>query len=138
MGGPICHIPTDTPISQPSPVTFPSIPTPDGTLAGIMNTLLAMKMAIELLSGQNSHAPNRTSFVQGPPPAGAPRGGVKPPPKSSPQKPARWTESGRTTQKVRVFNPDDHNQFVDVLRINTLTLADGVTGESWFWARGGE
>jgi hypothetical protein len=49
--------------------------------------------------------------------------------------PIRWKESKRTTEVVRVFNPNDHSQFVDVERINQLTMTDGVTGESWSWSR---
>lgn len=37
-----------------------------------------------------------------------------------------WTEQSRVTQTVRVENPDDEDQYVDVERISTVTLSDGV------------
>lgn len=38
-------------------------------------------------------------------------------------------EVSRETDTVRVFNPDDENQWVDVLRITSLTVRNGSTGE---------
>ena len=37
-----------------------------------------------------------------------------------------WTETSRTTSVVRVFNPADSDQYVDVDRIDTVTLADAA------------
>jgi len=48
---------------------------------------------------------------------------------------AVWRETGRVTEMVRVFNPTDHTQYVDVERINRLTMADQVTGQVWEWNR---
>jgi len=41
-----------------------------------------------------------------------------------------WEEAGRTTKSVRIFNPADATQYVDVDRIETVTLINQVTGES--------
>lgn len=39
----------------------------------------------------------------------------------------------RTFQTVRVFNPDDSNQWVDVQQITGLTFVDPVTGRTLTW-----
>lgn len=39
----------------------------------------------------------------------------------------------RTYQTVRVFNPDDTSQWVDVLQITGLTFVDPVTGRTLTW-----
>lgn len=39
----------------------------------------------------------------------------------------------RTYQTVRVFNPDDPNQWVDVLQITGLSFIDPVTGRTLLW-----
>jgi hypothetical protein len=44
-----------------------------------------------------------------------------------------WTETGRVTQTERVFNPDDKSQWVDVERINQLTMTQEATGDVLQW-----
>lgn len=39
----------------------------------------------------------------------------------------------RTYQTVRVFNPEDTSQWVDVLQITGLTFVDPVTGRTLVW-----
>ena len=48
--------------------------------------------------------------------------------------PEQWTEVERTTTTVRVENPDDATQYVDVERIETITfsLADSTRVELTF------
>jgi hypothetical protein len=41
----------------------------------------------------------------------------------------------RVTEKVRLTNPDDKEQYVDVLRINKLVMRNENTGELWVWER---
>lgn len=41
--------------------------------------------------------------------------------------------SARTTKTVRVYNPDDKEQFVDVKQITGLVFLDGVTGRTLTW-----
>ena len=45
----------------------------------------------------------------------------------------QWVEQSRTTQTVRIYNPNDKEQWVDVERINSLTFADDNTGGLWQW-----
>ena len=51
------------------------------------------------------------------------------------QHPSRWMEKSRVTVKVRVYNPDDHEQYVDVEQIDQLTMIDQITGATWVWQR---
>jgi len=49
----------------------------------------------------------------------------------------RWVERERTVQNVRIFNPNDNSQYVDVVRIVKLIMEDVITGELWWWELGG-
>ncbi|KJS40353.1 MAG: hypothetical protein VR70_05780 [Rhodospirillaceae bacterium BRH_c57] len=69
-------------------------------------------------------APPRREY--GPPPIG--EEDDDPPPAG----PAVWTEIARTTSTVRVENPEDPEQYVDVERVETL-LMRGPGGEQVEW-----
>jgi hypothetical protein len=49
----------------------------------------------------------------------------------------RWVERERVSQNVRIFNPSDRSQYVDVVRITKLVMEDVLTGELWWWELGG-
>lgn len=118
--GPVCHIPPQTiTTEQPPPLNLPSIPPAGPTLQSLTATVNAMRQVILFLSGQRG--PQGAQGAQG-----------KPAKKDPPQ---RWTESARTVETVRVFDPNDSSVYVDVERINNLTMKDGVTGEVWTWDR---
>lgn len=55
--------------------------------------------------------------------------------KSNELKKTQWEEVTRTLKIVRVENPNDSTQFVDVEQINSLTMRDRKTGEVWKWTR---
>lgn len=115
---PVCHIPPATSVDQPGPVAIPAIPPATPNLASLVATVNAMRQVIIFITGQQGPAG----------PQGAAGGGAK-------TKPVRWTEESRSTEKVKIYNPDDNTQFVEIERINKLTMQDGVTGESWTWSR---
>jgi hypothetical protein len=48
----------------------------------------------------------------------------------------RWLEKERSTQIVRVTNPEDEDQWVDVERITRLVMEDQDTGDLWVWELG--
>lgn len=48
----------------------------------------------------------------------------------------RWLEKERTTVIVRIFNPEDDAQWVDVERITRLVMEDQITGDLWLWELG--
>lgn len=45
----------------------------------------------------------------------------------------RWLEKYRVTAIVRIFNPDDDSQWVDVERIMKLVMEDQENGDLWVW-----
>jgi hypothetical protein len=47
--------------------------------------------------------------------------------------PDNYQEVNRVTQTVRIYNPNDHEQYVDVERINFLKLNDPVNGGFVTW-----
>jgi len=44
-----------------------------------------------------------------------------------------WTEKARETETVRVTNPDDDSQFVDVERIKRLVMENSKSGQTLEW-----
>lgn len=119
--GPVCHIPPKSSVTdQPSPQALPSIPPASPTIASLVNTVNQMRNVINYITGR-----------QGPQgPQGKSSNNAK-------SKPSRWTEAARVVETVRIFQNNDPNSsnWVDVQRINGLTMKDGVTGESWSWDR---
>lgn len=45
----------------------------------------------------------------------------------------KWLEKERVTARVRIFNPDDDTQWVDVIRIMKLIMEDQDNGDLWVW-----
>lgn len=120
-GAPVCHIAPVEVVTPHPPVNIPSIPPAGPTLPSIAASVNAMRQVIMLISGQYGN--------QGP--RGAPGAAAQ----SRKAPPARWTESVRVVETVRIFDPNDHSVFVDVERINSLGMKDKVTGEMWTWDR---
>lgn len=48
----------------------------------------------------------------------------------------RWLEKYRVTTIVRIENPTDSNQWVEVERIQALMMEDQITGDLWYWELG--
>lgn len=117
---PVCHIPPVTTTTQPGPVSLPSIPPAQPTVASLTATVNALRQVVLFLSGQQG-----------------PRGLQGAPGQDAHARPARWTEQGRTTSKTKVYQNNDPStgNFVEVEQINSLTMQDGITGESWRWSR---
>lgn len=112
---PVCHIPPVQPTTQPQPVNLPSIPPAQPNVQSLADTVNQMRQLLMYLAGQIAkNASNGTGA----------RSQV-----------ARWSEASRTTSNVRVYNPNDKTQYVDVEQINTLTMKDGITGDAWTWHR---
>jgi hypothetical protein len=129
MAAPICLIPTTVSVPPPPAVAFPSIPLPEPTIPGLVASVSALKNAVELLSGQNNNVKKVSGVING--------FSIKDNSKQQKKTPAqgRWVETNRVTATVRITNPQDSTQYVDVLRINQLTFTDSVTGETWVWNR---
>jgi hypothetical protein len=114
----VCHIPPVVPSTQPSPINIPSIPPAEANIPSLQNTVNAMRQALQILLGQQG--------VQGTP--GQPG-------RNAQSATGQFTESHRVTEVVRVFNPDDPTQFVDVERTNQLIMGNKATKQTWTYNR---
>lgn len=128
MTAPVCRVQPKVVINQPTPVKLATIAPAQNNLESVVRTLNQliqefMKLAGQALEREQAQINTLRSSVnqlarnarnQGPS-----------------DKNTRWTEIQRVTKKVKVTNPDDDSQFVEVKRIQKLVLKDKVTGEEW-------
>lgn len=122
MTAPVCLLEPDLKIEQPDPRTWPSIPIATD-MASLLKANNAMRqtlmMLLNLLSRnnqQNGGGGGRTSS-------------------SKAAKQGKYSEVTRQVKTVRVTNPQDKSQYVDVEQIYALTMRDNNTGETWTWTR---
>ena len=117
---PVCEIQPVISTAQPAPPKVPSIP-PATDLASALNAINALAAAMRYVL---SHLPPPNPNPQG-------SGG------GNTQAPAlgRWNQVNRSTAQVKVTNPQDPSQYVIIDRINSLTMRDSKTGETWVWSR---
>lgn len=103
---------------------LPSIPVATD-LPSALQAINALRQTINIII--NNTTPSN--------PGGSPGGGFKSQNQPNPQ--ANFTEirANRVTQTVRVFNPQDHNQFVDVQQITGLTFLDPQTKQTIVWSQ---
>lgn len=118
---PVCHIVPDQPIQQPSPLNLPSIPPAQPSIASLVQTVNAMRQTILVLTGQQGS--------QGRP--GAPGANGQNAAKG------QWAENkqARITEKVKIYDPNDSTQFVEVDRVNAIQMVNKDTGQTWVWSR---
>ena len=115
MVAPVCHDSRDQVITQPAPKKLPAIPAATD-LASALAAIAALKTIVEGLT--------QPVIINN---FGGGGGGA-----SAPQ---RWSQDKRVTETVKVTNPADPSQFVEIQRIKSLTMKDGRTGETWVWNR---
>lgn len=124
MSAPVCHIPPANPTTtQPGPKPLPGIPQPTPTLEGLLATVQALKTVIERITNQNTLDNGFSNgFTRKPDPN---------------DRKVQWVEQARVTEKVKVYQNNDPStgNFVEVERINKLTMADKNTGQTWVWDR---
>lgn len=126
---PVCEIIPTISDTQPPQARLPAIPIATD-LASALAALNAMRAwMLQMMQTQPGH--NFWGGGHGSGGAGGRGGGKTPQPK--PPKMGRWIQKDITRQKVRVFNPQDHEQYVDVSRVTRLVMRDTVTGEEWVW-----
>lgn len=129
QNAPACPINRDQEIKPNSGAKMPFIPVATD-LASALAAINAMRNALLQLAGmmsvrsggQQSDRNNKDNS-----------GNERP----DPNRPPRWIEVSRKTQKVRVKNKEDPEQYVDVERINRLVMRDTVTGDYWVWNHNG-
>lgn len=114
---PVCHIPGTNTIQQPPPNPIPAIP----VATDLASALAAINIIRQILAQPKK---NNGTFAQ------------NAQTKQSTSNKGRWSEAKRTTERVRIENPTDPSQFVEIDRINNLTMQDAQTGDQWTWNRG--
>jgi len=115
---PVCHIPPDTVTQQPSPVSLPAIPPAEATIASLQHTVNVMRQVINILTGNNHTTNNNNSFSNNAVPVSG-----------------SWTQKSIATEVVRIYNPEDKTQYVDVERINKLVMGNNATKQTWEFKR---
>ena len=126
MSAPVCNvIPTEQP-GEPTAKTVPTIPIANDWASAFaaINAIRAWINAQQQPQRQQGDNPGRGGII---PPKQTPKQPPKP-------KQGRWNEVSRSTQTVKIFNPDDHTQFVEVEQLTKLVMQDSVTKETWIWS----
>lgn len=115
---PICHIPPENPVvPQPGVRALPSIPVATD-LSSALRAINALRQTINILTQQQGGANNFSL-------------------KRDPDKKPQWSEQARVVEKEKIYQNNDPTtgNFVEVERINSLTMADKITGQTWRWDR---
>jgi hypothetical protein len=109
---PVCHVSPDQVINQPPVKQLPAIPQATD-LNSALAAINAMRLTLQMMLDQAAR-------------------------KTQKDKVGRYVVREKAEKKVRVYNKDDHEQYVDVMRTNKLVMQDTVTGEYWTYIRGPE
>jgi hypothetical protein len=110
MGAPVCHDSRDQVISQPAPNKLPAIPIATD-LPSAIRAIAALKTIVEQITRPTTTRPT-------------PLPGI-----------GTYKQFSQVTEKVKVTNPNDPSQFVEIERIKSLVMKDIKTGEAWTWNR---
>jgi len=119
MSAPVCHVPPENAnIPQPGTRTLPGIPQAHD-LPSALAALGAIRHILQIITNQQTDD-NGTQINNF---------------QTKPDKSTTWVEDSRKTETVKVYNPDDRSQFIEVERINQLVMKDKNTGNKWTWNR---
>lgn len=132
---PVCHIPSSSEVADPTARQFPSIPQAtdlQSALAAINAMRQILQQLMGMLTPNNLQVNNNYYGMQQPGGGGRITTNTR---KPSQKRDRGFIEVHRVTSRVRVYNPNDHEQYVDVERINQLVLRDNITGALWVWNR---
>lgn len=124
-GAPICHVPGSKPTIQTPTSTMPSVPIATTDINSLVSTVNMLRQMVLRLSGQDQSGldnPNQ------------PRPAPKIPQE---QKRVQYSETQRTTEKVKIYQNNDKTSenWIEVEMINTLQMTDKNTGQTWEWRR---
>lgn len=111
--------------NQPTTPLLQNIPYPTPDLPSLWRTTNALRDTVQKMAGQTNTGNNKSPGNSG---------NQRNPAKKNTQAP-QWTEVQRVTEQVRIYNPNDHEQYVDILQINLLEMRDNLTGATWIWTR---
>jgi len=116
--GPVCHIPPNTTAETHEPVNLPAIPPAMPNLQSLTATVNALRQALMIYTGQRG-------------PQGAQGRSGKDAPSGS------WTQSDIQTEKVKIYQNNDPStgNFVEIERVNKLTMKNNSTNQTWVFNR---
>ena len=121
--GPTCFISVNEPITQPVGVKLPAIPQATD-LNSALQAIQAMTDMLQILTGQTVNTRGPTGR----------QGAPGQPGKNNQNKVGRFTEISRAVEEVKMTSDDGSVTFT-FKQINSLTLRDNITGETWQWKR---
>jgi hypothetical protein len=107
---PICYINPPAPSAEPIAPTLPAIPVATD-LASVISAVNVIRQILQAITNQNIGSGQRltSDFHE--------------------------VVNKRIVKKVRVFNPQNKSQFVDVKQITGLTFANKLTGQQIDWSQ---
>lgn len=118
---PVCNTAIPGAVNQPTPKTLPAIPTATDLASALTAIQAITKIVQTLLQGSGSAGGGITGFKT----------------QSGSKASNNFTEvaSRRVTKTVRIYNPSDQTQYVDVQQVSSVTMQDPMTGQTWTWTR---
>lgn len=125
---PVCNVNVPQPVVQPSPPALPAIPVATN-LATAIQAINVMRQAINTMNNnippnnQNNQNTNMNGFTT-----------KQNQQQNTPQK-SGFVQVSVVKNTVRITNPDNPDQYVDVEQITGLTMQNPVTGQSWTWSQ---
>lgn len=142
---PVCHIPGTEIIDQPTGARIPNVPAATD-LPSALRAIRVLTDIVRMLSGQLHRAPQgRVPGTSGGLPYRGQDGGRGTDGNNggsgdgggfrTQQKPPQWQEESRVEKKVKIFIGDSKEDFVEVSRIESLTMIDKGTKNRWKWNR---
>lgn len=120
--GPVCHIPPTNNVGNPQPTNLPGIPPPAApNVQSLTSTVNQLLQILKTLLGQTGR----------PGASGAPGAKGQAAPAGS------WTQSNIVTEKVKIYQNNDPSTgvYVEVERINSLTMSNKTTNQTWVFNR---
>ena len=118
MTAPICYINPPPPTAEPVAPTLPAIPAATD-LQSVIQAVNTITQILRSMNNQQDGGPQRFTDAT----------------VNSKKKRSDFHEvvKKRIVKKVRVFNPQNKSQFVDVKQITGLTFANKLTGQEITW-----
>lgn len=115
MAAPVCNNAPVASVNQPTPKTLPTVPEAKD-LQSALAAINAMRRILQTIVSQTPQHPGGISGF-----------------KMAKTQGFQEIKQRRVYKTVRVYNPQDHSQYVDVQQIVSMTMADPATGQIWYW-----
>ena len=122
MSDSVCHIPPASPIADPQAKDIPGLLGPPDDLLSALMAIRNLQDIVRRLAGQKPAQNNTGTFSIR----------VQPGPGKS-----DWEQSDIVQEKRKIYQNNDNTSqnWVEVNQINSLTMRNKKTGETWKWNR---